>query len=211
MFITHFILFAVSVTSNSLNTSNTSCTENTDNPNNTTEEIGIVVGIDLGTTFSRVGVFRRHGFEIIPNEIGHRTTPSIVSFTEGKPLVGDSAVPQLVLNPRNTILAVRRLIGRRFDDAEVQDEIGGLPYRVINVSGRAYIEVESRGELKRISPEQVSALILGTLKTIAEDYLGQRVRKAERFGAAEGYHQFLRLRIYEGEKPRTRVGLHAEC
>ncbi|KAH0790932.1 78 kDa glucose-regulated protein [Histomonas meleagridis] len=141
-------------------------------------EIGTVIGIDLGTTFSCVGVFQKGKVEIIANEVGNRITPSIVSFSEGQRFVGDSAMPLLISNPHNTVFAVKRLIGRRFDDAEVQSEIGRLPYKVVDKDNRPYIELEIKGEKKLLSPEEISALVLSKMKSVAEDYLGKEIKNA---------------------------------
>ena len=142
------------------------------------EEVGTVIGIDLGTTFSCVGVFQKGKVEIIANEVGNRITPSIVSFSEGQRFIGDSAMPQLISNPRNTIFAVKRLIGRRFNDPEVQGELKRLPYKVIDKDGRPYVEVEFKGESKQLAPEEVSAMVLTKMKNVAEDYLGKTIKNA---------------------------------
>nr|WNS68458.1 heat shock protein 70 [Trichomonas gallinae] len=143
------------------------------------EEIGTVIGIDLGTTFSCVGVFQKGKVDIIANEVGNRITPSIVSFNEGQRYVGDSAVPQLISNPTNTIYAVKRLIGRRFDDPEVQSEIPRLPYQVIDKDNRPYIRVNVKeGQTKDLSPEEISAMVLAKMKNVAEDYLGKTIKSA---------------------------------
>ena len=142
------------------------------------EEVGTVIGIDLGTTFSCVGVFQKGKVEIIANEVGNRITPSIVSFNEGQRFIGDSAMPQLISNPRNTIFAVKRLIGRRFNDPEVQGELKRLPYKVIDKDGRPYVEVEFKGEAKQLAPEEVSAMVLTKMKNVAEDYLGKTIKNA---------------------------------
>ena len=142
------------------------------------EDVGTVIGIDLGTTFSCVGVFQKGKVEIIANEVGNRITPSIVSFSEGQRFVGDSAVPQLISNPRNTVFAVKRLIGRRFNDPEVQGEIGRLPYKVIDKNDRPLIELEFKGETKTLSPEEISAMVLTKMKNVAEDYLGKTIKNA---------------------------------
>ena len=145
----------------------------------TSEEIGTVVGIDLGTTFSCVGVFQKGKVDIIANEVGNRITPSLVSFSDGQRYVGDSAFPQLISNPQNTVFAVKRLIGRRFNDPEVQSEINRLPYHVVEKDQRPYIEIEVKpGEKRLMSAEEISALILSKMKSIAEDYLGKKIQNA---------------------------------
>jgi heat shock protein 5 len=137
-----------------------------------------VIGIDLGTTFSCVGVFQKGKVEIIANEVGNRITPSIVSFNEGQRFVGDSAVPHLIANPRNTVFAVKRLIGRRFNDPEVQGELKRLPYKVISKDDRPFVELDIKGETKVLSPEEISAMVLTKMKSVAEDYLGMTVKNA---------------------------------
>ncbi|KAK8884449.1 Endoplasmic reticulum chaperone BiP [Tritrichomonas musculus] len=142
------------------------------------EEIGTVIGIDLGTTFSCVGVFQKGKVEIIANEVGNRITPSIVSFSEGQRFVGDSAMPQMISNPKNTIFAIKRLIGRRFNDPEVQGELKRLPYKVVSKNDRPYVELEFKGEVKTLSPEEISAMVLTKMKNVAEDYLGKTIKHA---------------------------------
>ena len=142
------------------------------------EKIGTVIGIDLGTTYSCVGVYQKGKVDIIANEVGNRITPSVVSFHEGQRFVGDSAIPQLISNPTNTIYAVKRLIGRRFDEKEVQEEIPRLPYKVVNKDNRPFIRVEIKGEEKDLSPEEVSGMVLAKMKQVAEDYLGKPIKSA---------------------------------
>ncbi|KAK8837270.1 hypothetical protein M9Y10_036700 [Tritrichomonas musculus] len=142
------------------------------------EEIGTVIGIDLGTTFSCVGVFQNGKVEIIANEAGNRITPSVVSFTENQRFVGDSATPQMISNPKNTIFAVKRLIGRRYNDPEVQNELKRLPYKVVDRNDRPYVEIDFKGEVKNLSPEEISAMVLTKMKNIAEDYIGKTVKNA---------------------------------
>ncbi|EAX88021.1 heat shock protein, putative [Trichomonas vaginalis G3] len=140
---------------------------------------GPVVGIDLGTTFSCVGIFQRGKVEIIANEVGNRITPSIVAYNDGQRYVGDSATSYLISNPSNTVYAVKRLIGRRFNDKEVQSEIGRLPYHVVEKDGRPYIDLEVKpGERRLVSPEEISAGVLTKMKNVAEDYLGRTVKAA---------------------------------
>jgi len=138
--------------------------------------MGKIIGIDLGTTNSCVSVMEGKDFRVIENAEGDRTTPSVVAFTEdGEVLVGQSAKRQAVTNPENTIFAVKRLIGRKFDDAEVQKDISMVPYKIIKAdNGDAW--VEARGT-KMAAPE-VSARILMKMKKTAEDYLGEEVTEA---------------------------------
>ena len=139
---------------------------------------GPVIGIDLGTTYSCVGIFKNGSVEIIPNELGNRITPSIVAFTDEERLVGEAAKNQGALNPTRTVYSVKRLIGRKFADKEVQSDRKLLPYNIVNKDGKPYIEVEIKGEKKVYSPEEISAMILQKMKSIAENYLGKEVKHA---------------------------------
>ena len=143
------------------------------------EAEGPIIGIDLGTTYSCVGIYRRGRVEIIANDQGNRITPSYVSFTkDGERLVGEAAKNQASLNPTNTVFDIKRLIGRRWDDATVQKDAKLLPYKVVSKDGSPYVEVEVNGKPKQFSPEQISAMILGKMKEIAENYLGEEVQRA---------------------------------
>jgi heat shock protein 5 len=102
---------------------------------------GPVIGIDLGTTYSCVGIFKNGRVEIIPNEMGNRITPSYVAFTDDEKLVGEAAKNQGAANPTNTIYVVKRLIGRNYDDKEVQRDVKFLPYKVVSKSGKPYVQV----------------------------------------------------------------------
>jgi heat shock protein 5 len=139
---------------------------------------GPVIGIDLGTTYSCVGIYKKGRVEIIANDQGSRITPSWVGFSDTERLVGEAAKNQGALNPTNTVFDVKRLIGRRFDDEHVQRDAKLLPFKIINRDGSPYVEVEIRGEKKVFSPEQISAMILGKMKETAEAYLGEQVRRA---------------------------------
>ncbi|KAJ7752961.1 Hsp70 protein-domain-containing protein [Mycena metata] len=137
------------------------------------------IGIDLGTAYSCVGVWLEEDrFEIIPNAQGNRTTPSVVSFSTTECLIGDAAKNQAAMNPANTVFDVKRLIGRRFDDKEVQADIGQFPFTVIGRGGRPYIRVQYRGEQKEFSPEEISAMVLLKMKETAEAYLRTPVKDA---------------------------------
>ena len=135
-----------------------------------------VIGIDLGTTNSCVAVMEGDKVKVLENSEGKRTTPSIVAFGEdGEILVGEAAKRQAVTNPENTIYAVKRLIGRKFDDPVVQKDIGLAAYKIVKAdNGDAW--VEARG--KKYSPQEVSAMILKKMKKTAEDYLGEAVTEA---------------------------------
>merc|ERR1719420_482586 len=114
---------------------------------------GPVIGIDLGTTYSCVGIFKNGRVEIIPNELGNRITPSFVAFTDEERLVGESAKNQASNNPTRSVYVVKRLIGRKFDDKEVQRDLKYVPYKVVSKAGKPYVEVEMPG-LKQ--PNEVS-------------------------------------------------------
>ncbi|KAK4534823.1 hypothetical protein CDCA_CDCA03G0848 [Cyanidium caldarium] len=140
---------------------------------------GPVIGIDLGTTYSCVGVFQNGKVEIIANEQGNRITPSYVAFTDTERLIGDAAKNQVALNPERTIFDVKRFIGRKYHDDTVQRDAKLLPFRIVNKDGKPYIRVQVQGgEEKMFSPEEISAMVLGKMKKVAEDYLGQEVKNA---------------------------------
>ncbi|KAJ3600275.1 hypothetical protein NHX12_031261 [Muraenolepis orangiensis] len=139
---------------------------------------GIAVGIDLGTTYSCVGVFQHGKVEIIANDQGNRTTPSYVAFTDTERLIGDAAKNQVAMNPNNTVFNAKRLIGRKFDDAVVQADMKYWPFTVTSDAGKPKIQVEHKGENKSFYPEEVSSMVLVKMKEIAEAYLGQKVSNA---------------------------------
>merc|ERR1719150_3363000 len=117
---------------------------------------GPVIGIDLGTTYSCVGIFKNGRVDIIPNEFGNRITPSFVAFTDEERLVGEAAKNQASANPKRTIYVVKRLIGRKFDDKEVQRDLKWVPYDVVSKAGKPYVSVEMAGAAKQLSPEEIS-------------------------------------------------------
>ncbi|RSH86914.1 Heat shock protein sks2 [Apiotrichum porosum] len=136
------------------------------------------IGIDLGTTYSCVGVWANDRVEIIANDQGNRTTPSYVAFTEGERLIGDAAKNQSAMNPINTVFDAKRLIGRRFDDSDVKKDMAHWPFAVIDKEGSPYVEVEYLGEKKTFSPQEISAMVLTKMKEIAEAKIGKTVKKA---------------------------------
>ncbi|RGB34074.1 glucose-regulated protein [Rhizophagus diaphanus] len=141
-------------------------------------DVGTVIGIDLGTTYSCVGVHVNGRVEILTNDQGNRITPSYVAFTDDERLIGDAAKNQYSNNPRNTIFDAKRLIGRRFSDKEVQQDIRHFPFKVIDKDGKPVIQVTVKGEERIFTPEEISAMILGKMKEIAESYLGKKVTHA---------------------------------
>ena len=139
--------------------------------------MGKIIGIDLGTTNSCVAVMEGSGARVIENSEGDRTTPSVVAFTEdgGEVLVGQTAKRQSVTNPRHTVFAVKRLIGRRFDEGEVQKDIKLVPFGIVEAdNGDAWVEAHG----KKMAPPEVSARVLGKMKQTAEEYLGEEVTEA---------------------------------
>mmetsp|Transcript_11244 Transcript_11244/g.25501 ORF Transcript_11244/g.25501 Transcript_11244/m.25501 type:complete len:447 (+) Transcript_11244:35-1375(+) len=145
----------------------------------TTKIDSCAIGIDLGTTYSCVGIWQHDRVEIIANDQGNRTTPSYVAFTETERLIGDSAKNQVAMNPHNTVFDAKRLIGRRFQDPAVQDDIKHFPFKVICKDGdKPAIEVKFKGETKIFAPEEISAMVLMKMKEIAESFLGKDVKNA---------------------------------
>jgi len=141
------------------------------------EDVGTVIGIDLGTTYSCVGVYKDGRVQIIANDQGNRITPSYVSFSDER-LIGDAAKNQASLNPENTVFDVKRLIGRKFTDSTVQKDKKLLPYKIVNKNGKPTIEVQFREETKTYSPEEISSMVLLKMKETAEAFLGKSVENA---------------------------------
>jgi len=143
------------------------------------DSIGTVIGIDLGTTYSCVGVFKNGRVEIIPNDQGNRITPSYVAFTaEGERLIGDAAKNQLTSNPENTVFDAKRLIGRTWDDKSAQSDIKHFPFTVFEKNKKPYIKINVKGETKTFAAEEISAMVLNKMKEVAEAYLGKKVTHA---------------------------------
>jgi len=145
-------------------------------PAKTTKNVAI--GIDLGTTYSCVGVFEHGKVEVIANDQGNRTTPSYVAFTDTERLIGDAAKNQVAMNPTNTIFDAKRLIGRKYDDKTVQGDMKLWPFNVINDSTKPRLEVDFKCEKKSFTPEEISAMILTKMKETAEAHLGHSVKDA---------------------------------
>ncbi|PVG02210.1 heat shock protein 70 [Serendipita vermifera] len=136
------------------------------------------VGIDLGTTYSCVGVWQNDRVEIIANDQGNRTTPSYVAFSSEERLIGDAAKNQAAMNPKNTVFDAKRLIGRRFDDPEVKKDMTHWPFIVVERDGSPFIQVQYLNEEKTFSPQEISAMVLSKMKEISEAKLGKTVKKA---------------------------------
>ncbi|AMD22760.1 HHL010Cp [Eremothecium sinecaudum] len=143
------------------------------------DSYGTVIGIDLGTTYSCVAVMKNGKVEILPNEQGNRITPSYVAFTNDERLIGDAAKNQVAANPKNTIFDIKRLIGLKYKDKTVQRDIKHLPFDIVsNKNGAPAVSVSVKGEEKTFTPEEISGMVLGKMKQIAEDYLGKKVTHA---------------------------------
>ena len=139
----------------------------------------VIIGIDLGTTYSCVAVWQNDRVEVIANDQGNRTTPSVVAFTETERLVGDPAKNQAAMNPENTVFDAKRLIGRKFSDPTVQENMKHWPFKVVTKGDdKPYIQVTYQGEKKLFTPEEISAMVLTKMKETAETYLGHSVTRA---------------------------------
>ncbi|CAG9460017.1 unnamed protein product [Pedinophyceae sp. YPF-701] len=137
------------------------------------------IGIDLGTTYSCVGVWQNDRVEIIANDQGNRTTPSYVAFTDTERLIGDAAKNQVAMNPKNTVFDAKRLIGRKVADPAVQSDMKHWPFKVVSgPADKPEIVVEYKNETKKFAPEEISAMVLTKMKEVAEAFIGQEVKKA---------------------------------
>lgn len=136
------------------------------------------VGIDLGTTYSCVGVWQNERVEIIANDQGNHVTPSYVAFTDTERLIGDAAKNQVAMNPENTLFDAKRLIGRRFSDPAIQEDMKHWPFKVVEKNGKPMMRVTYKGEVKDFAPEEISSMVLTKMKETAEAYLGKKVTKA---------------------------------
>merc|ERR1711977_294853 len=142
------------------------------------EKVDTTVGIDLGTTYSCVGVYKNGRVEIIANDQGNRITPSYVAFTEADRLIGDAAKNQATVNPSNTVYDAKRLIGRKYSDTTVQHDKKLLPYDINDKGGKPFIGVQYKGEKKQFSPEEISSMVLTKMKDTAEAFLGKKIKNA---------------------------------
>jgi L1 cell adhesion molecule like protein len=136
------------------------------------------IGIDLGTTYSCVGVWMNERVEIIANDQGNRTTPSYVAFTDTERLIGDAAKNQVAMNPANTVFDAKRLIGRKFSESTVQADMKHWPFKVISKDDKPVISAQFKGEQKTFLPEEISSMVLTKMKETAESFLGKKVGKA---------------------------------
>jgi len=145
----------------------------------TTNTKKIAVGIDLGTTYSCVGVFQNGRVEIIANDTGNRTTPSVVAFKGSERLIGNAAANQISSNVQNTIFDSKRMIGKKFSDATVQSDMKYWPFKVVSgTTGKPVIKAQYMDEEKSFSAEEISSMVLIKMKEIAEAYLGEKVEQA---------------------------------
>lgn len=136
------------------------------------------IGIDLGTTYSCVGVWQHGKVEIIANDQGNRATPSYVAFTDVERLIGDAAKNQVAMNPNNTVFDAKRLIGRRYEDPKIQEDLKHWPFKVVNDCGKPRIQVEYKSKTVKLAPEEISSMVLSKLKEIAEVFLDTTVKDA---------------------------------
>ena len=143
-----------------------------------TQNTDIAIGIDLGTTYSCVGVYQNGKVEIIANDQGERTTPSYVGFTDSERLIGLAAKNAATSNPTNTVYDAKRMIGREFSDPKLQDDMKHFSFKVVDRNGKPKIKVNYKSEDKEFTPEEISAMVLTKMKQTAEAYLGTTVKNA---------------------------------
>ena len=136
-----------------------------------------IIGIDLGTTYSCLAIWANNKPEILANDQGNRTTPSMVAFTDTERLLGDAAKNQSAINPTNTVFDAKRLIGKNFDDPKVQSDMKHFPFKVVNRSNKPVISVQFMGEDKEFTPEEISSMVLSKMKEIAESRIGRKLNK----------------------------------
>ena len=140
---------------------------------------GLGIGIDLGTTYSCVGIWQNDRVEIIANDQGNRTTPSYVAFTDTERLIGDAAKNQIGMNVKNTVFDAKRMIGRRFSDPTIQNDMKHWSFEVVDDGhDKPLIEVEYKGEVKRFTPEEISSMVLSKMKETAETFVGKEIKNA---------------------------------
>lgn len=139
---------------------------------------GPIIGIDLGTTYSCVGIYKNGHVEIIPNDQGNRITPSYVAYNDEGRIIGDAAKNQLTSNPKNTIYDAKRVIGRKFSEKAVQETLKTVSYEIINNKDKPEFRIQNSGKLQNFTPEEISAMVLSKMKQIAEEYLGEKVEHA---------------------------------
>jgi len=138
----------------------------------------VSIGIDLGTTYSCVGVYRDGKVEIIANDLGERTTPSYVGFTETERLIGAGAKNAASSNPKNTVYDAKRMIGRDFSDQKIQEDTKHYSFDIVDRSNKPKVSVMYKGEQKEFTPEEISAMILTKMKSTAEDFVGHEIKNA---------------------------------
>jgi L1 cell adhesion molecule like protein len=138
----------------------------------------VAIGLDVGTTYSCIGVYQNGKVEIIANDQGNRTMPSYVSFTSDERLIGEAAKSAAASNPTNTVYDAKRLIGQKYSDEKIQKNLKHLSYKVIDKDDKPMIEVDFRGDTKVFAPEEISSMVIGKMKEIAEAYLGEKVTDA---------------------------------
>ena len=138
----------------------------------------IAIGIDLGTTYSCVGVYQNGKVEIIANDMGERTTPSYVSFTDTERLIGAPAKSAAASNPTNTVYDAKRMIGRDFSDQKLQENLRHFSFKIVDRNNKPKISVTYKNEEKEFTPEEISSMVLVKMKQTAEDYLGYEVKNA---------------------------------